>query len=96
VPLRWYSTWPISLDLPIAHNHQERLGGDSVAVRHIIGDVSSRYPVILDDMISSGGTMASAAKSLLKLGCRSPVTVAVTHALFVGDSVQQLTALPID
>ena len=43
--------------------------------------------VLLDDIASSGHTLAQAARLLLRSGARS-VDVAVTHALFSGDALQ--------
>jgi ribose-phosphate pyrophosphokinase len=48
--------------------------------------VSGREVVLLDDIASSGHTLAQAARALLQAGARS-VDVAVTHALFSGDAL---------
>lgn len=48
-------------------------------------DVRQRQVVLLDDMASSGHTLAQAARGLLAAGAAS-VDVAVTHALFAGDA----------
>ena len=47
--------------------------------------VHGRAVVLLDDMASSGHTLAQAARGLLAAGAAS-VDVAVTHALFAGDA----------
>lgn len=52
-------------------------------------DVSGRAVVLLDDVASSGHTLAQAARGLLAAGAAS-VDVAVTHALFAGDAGQLL------
>jgi len=49
--------------------------------------VANRAVVILDDIASSGHTLAQAARLLLQAGARS-VDVAVTHALFSGDALE--------
>ena len=49
--------------------------------------VRGRNVVVLDDVASSGRTLAGAAKLLLAAGATS-VDVAVTHALFAGDALQ--------
>ncbi|MDO8862694.1 ribose-phosphate diphosphokinase [Haliea sp. E1-2-M8] len=54
-------------------------------------DVSDRAIVLLDDVASSGRTLAAAARLLLAAGARS-VDVAVTHALFAGDALQVMAA----
>ncbi len=52
-------------------------------------DVHGRAVVLLDDMASSGHTLAQAARGLLAAGATS-VNVAVTHALFAGEAGQLL------
>ncbi|MEO8119619.1 MAG: ribose-phosphate diphosphokinase [Rhodoferax sp.] len=51
--------------------------------------VQGRQVVLLDDMASTGHTVAQAARLLLAAGAAS-VDVAVTHALFAGDALQLL------
>ena len=53
-------------------------------------DVRGRAVVLLDDVASSGRTLAGAARLLLAAGAAS-VDVAVTHALFAGDALQVIT-----
>jgi len=54
-------------------------------------DVAGRAAVILDDMASTGRTVAQAAVALRAAGAAS-VDVAVTHALFVGDALAVMRA----
>lgn len=53
--------------------------------------VYGRQVVLLDDVASTGHTVAQAARLLLAAGAAS-VDVAVTHALFAGDALQILQA----
>jgi ribose-phosphate pyrophosphokinase len=80
---------------PIAIVHKTRISGSEVAVRGIVGEVSGRAPVIVDDMISTGGTIEAAASALLAAGCLREITVAATHALLVGPAIARLSALPL-
>ena len=52
---------------------------------------AGRHVVLLDDVASSGRTLAEAAQKLLAVGAAS-VDVAVTHALFAGDALQVIRA----
>ncbi|MFZ2289299.1 MAG: ribose-phosphate diphosphokinase [Halopseudomonas yangmingensis] len=54
-------------------------------------DVSGRQVVLMDDVASSGRTLARACEQLLAAGAAS-VDVAVTHALFAGDALQEIHA----
>jgi len=62
-----------------------RHGDRHVEVALPAKDVRGRAVVLLDDMASSGHTLAQAARGLLAAGAAS-VDVAVTHALFAGDA----------
>ncbi|MCH8496979.1 MAG: ribose-phosphate diphosphokinase [Marinobacter sp.] len=64
-----------------------RHGDREVEVKLPALDVSGREVVLLDDVASSGRTLARAAEQLLAAGARS-VDVAVTHALFADDALE--------
>ncbi len=52
-------------------------------------DVSGRDVIIIDDMVSTGGTLALATSELRKRGARS-VRAVVAHALLIGDAIKKL------
>ena len=54
-------------------------------------DLRGRAVVLLDDVASTGSTLVEAARGALARGAAT-VDVAVTHALLVGDALQQLRA----
>jgi len=83
------------LDLPIAVIHKARAGSSGVTVRRLVGDVAGRAPIIVDDMVTTGGTIDAAAKALLEAGCRPDITVVATHGLFVGSAAGRFDALPV-
>jgi ribose-phosphate pyrophosphokinase len=84
------------LDLPVAIIHKTRITGEDVSVQRIVGDVCDKEVLVIDDMISTGGTIEKAIKALLEAGCaRSGVSVAATHALLVGPAAERLRQLPI-
>lgn len=83
------------LDRPMASIHKARLGPESVAVRQLIGDVRDRTPIIVDDMVSTGHTVAAAVRALLAAGCTPDITVAITHGLFASGIEEVLAGLPI-
>ena len=53
---------------------------DAVEVVHVIGDVAGKHAVIVDDLISTGGTLVSASEALRSKGAIG-VDVIVTHGL---------------
>lgn len=68
----------------VAILHKRRSSGTETAVTHVVGDVRDRPCLIIDDMISTGGTIARAVEALLQAGARPEIAVAATHGLFVG------------
>jgi ribose-phosphate pyrophosphokinase len=83
------------LGLPVAVVHKTRTGGATVTATALTGDVRGRAPLLVDDMISTGGTVEAAARAVLAAGARPEVTVVASHGLFVGPAVERLAALPL-
>jgi ribose-phosphate pyrophosphokinase len=85
------------LNLPVAIIHKTRISGEEVSVERIVGDVSNKEVLIIDDMISTGGTIEKAIKALIQHGC-SPtgIKVLATHGLLVGRAAERLGKLPIE
>jgi len=83
------------LDLPVAYVHKIRVSGSEVQVREVVGKVEGLSPVLVDDMISTGGTLRSAMKAVLDMGCLPRFTIAASHSLLVGDAIQQLALFPL-
>jgi len=74
---------------------KRRISGSQIAVEHVIGDVEGRNVIVVDDMISTGGSIAEAARILRTNGARQ-IVIAVTHAVLCGPAVERLDAAPID
>jgi len=80
-------------DLAIVH--KKRLSGSEVECGEIIGDVQGRNVLMCDDMISTAGTMCSAAKLVKERGASS-IIVGATHGVFSGSAIENLNAAPFD
>jgi len=61
---------------------------DVSEVTHIVGEVEGKIAVVVDDMISTGGTLVKAAEALRKRGATDVYTLA-THGIFAGDAIAQ-------
>ncbi|HEY7218401.1 MAG TPA: ribose-phosphate pyrophosphokinase [Candidatus Binatia bacterium] len=85
------------LQLSVAIIHKTRLSGQEVSVERIVGDVRNKHVIVIDDMISTGGTIEKAIEALLKAGCSpSGIKVLATHGLLVGPAAERLGKLPIE
>jgi ribose-phosphate pyrophosphokinase len=78
------------LSLPVAIVHKTRISGREVATRGVTGNVDGRQPLIVDDMISTGGTVEAAARALAAAGALPVTAVVATHGLFSGDAAERL------
>lgn len=79
------------LDLPLAMLYKRRTSPTEIHVTHVIGDVMGLRPIMIDDMISTAGTMRRGIDALLRLGAKPQVTVAATHPVFTPPALERLT-----
>jgi len=94
--LKLADRYATTLGLPLAFVRKRRISGDEVSVEEVVGDVRGRQVVLVDDMISTGGTIAGAITAVLERGSTSEVLVAATHGLLVGPIAERLRGLPIN
>jgi ribose-phosphate pyrophosphokinase len=85
-----------AIGAPFAVVHKTRTSGIEVTATRVTGDVQGHVPVIVDDMITTGGTVREAIHALQRAGCSAPAVVAVTHGIFAGGASDVLAALPIE
>jgi ribose-phosphate pyrophosphokinase len=86
-----------TLGLPVAIVHKTRAGPEQVSATRVTGDVRGRTPIVVDDMLSTGGTVEAAIRAVRAAGAESSGTiVAATHGLFVGPCVTRLQPLRIE
>ena len=79
----------IGADLAIVDKRRERAGESEVM--NIIGDVSGRSCILVDDIVDSAGTLCNAADALLKQGA-TEVSAYVTHGVLSGGAVARVSA----
>ncbi len=74
---------------------KQRKSAIEVDSYNLVGDVSDKTAVMVDDLISTGGTVCAAARLLKKHGAKS-IYVAATHAVLVPEAAGRLQEAPID
>src|SRR5262249_49404210 len=77
------------LGLGVAAGNKRRLSDDRVEIDSIVGDVSGKRAIVLDDEIATGGSIVELLERLADRDCMS-ASVACTHGLFVGKAVDRL------
>jgi ribose-phosphate pyrophosphokinase len=77
------------LNLPVAAGSKRRLADDKVVIDSIVGDVSGKSAIVLDDEIATGGSIMELIRALRDFGV-TQVSVACTHGLFAGKAVERL------
>ena len=74
---------------------KRRTSGTDVVVGRIIGDVKGRTVLMMDDMISTAGTVCAAAELCRREGAER-IFVGATHAVLCGAAIENLRKAPID
>lgn len=80
-------------DVPVVFMEKYRSAG-VVSGETLVGSVEGSTAIILDDLISTGGTIQRAAAACIRAGARF-VHGAATHGLFVPPAAEVLAAAPL-
>lgn len=83
------------LDAPIAFGYKRRDTADQSELLAVAGDVEGRNCVVVEDMITTGGTALAMAEMLRGQGAHS-VYFAATHAVLTPGASERLQAAPIE
>jgi len=76
----------------ISSKRRDYCKADTVEKIHILGEVEGKTVCIVDDIISTAGTLANAAKEMHKKGAKE-IYAAATHCIFNEPATQRLTEL---
>ncbi|MED5305007.1 MAG: ribose-phosphate pyrophosphokinase [Pseudomonadota bacterium] len=83
----------LDADLAIIDKRRPKAGVSEVM--NIIGDVSDRHCIMVDDIVESGGTLCNAAQALIDAGALS-VDAYVTHGVLSGGAASRVAASPLN
>jgi ribose-phosphate pyrophosphokinase len=84
-----------AMGLTMAAAEKARLSDNTVFVRGIMGDVTGKDIILVDDEIATAGTITEVIKYLRKHHNTKKISVVGTHGLFTGNAVQRLNAIDI-
>lgn len=85
------------LNAPLAvmekHRHVDKR--DTMEVLSMSGEVKGDTAILLDDVISTGGTIIESASALKTKGVKK-ILVCATHGFFAGNAIEKLENSPVD
>jgi ribose-phosphate pyrophosphokinase len=93
--LKMATDYAQNLNTSVVLLHKTRETGADTHVTHLVGDVRGRSCLVVDDMISTGGTMVETVARLMEMGARPGIVVAATHGVLLSGARAKLTAAPI-
>ncbi|GAA6736508.1 ribose-phosphate diphosphokinase [Thermus oshimai] len=82
------------LRLPLAFIDKERVSDTEVRVRMLVGEVRGKTALIVDDEISTAGSLVEAVEALLQAGAKE-VYAAATHGVYVGPALERIAQSPV-
>ena len=82
------------LDSGLAMIDKERLSDTEVRPRALIGDVEGKTVFIIDDEISTAGSLVETVNIARSMGAKD-VYVAVTHGVYTGPAIQRIAGLDV-
>ncbi len=83
------------LGAPLAIVDKRRIDVNVSEVMHLIGDVSGRPALVIDDIIDTAGTLVKTAEALLEHGA-TKVFAACTHPVLSGPAVDRISKSQIE
>ncbi len=83
------------MDAPLAIVDKRRIDVNVSEVMNLIGDVSGRPALIIDDIIDTAGTLVKTAEALLDNGA-TKVFAACTHPVLSGPAAERITKSAIE
>jgi len=83
------------LGAEIALVEKVRVSDTEVTGGKVVGDIKDRNVVIVDDMITTGGSMSQAIKAARSNGARH-IVVAATHAILLDKAIERLAEAKAD
>jgi len=77
------------LDLPLVIIQKRRSSPSDVKTTHIVGDITGRRPIIVDDLIA-GGSVLRQLDDLYQHGAQGKACLAITHPVLLASALKRL------
>ena len=74
---------------------KQRKSATEIEAINVVGDVAGRNVLMVDDLTTTAGTLAGAAR-LLKQGGANSIIAAVSHAVITPEGIERLKASPVE
>ena len=83
-------TFAQKLNMPMAIVDKRRQQANSSEVMNIIGDVTGKHVIMLDDMVDTAGSICNGAKALMEIGHAKSVVACASHGVLSGPALERL------
>ena len=77
------------LDADVVICYKQRSKGNVITHMELIGDVTGKNVILIDDMVDTAGTLTKAADLMIDKGAESVIAIC-THALLSGDAYEKI------
>lgn len=77
------------LNAPLAIIHKRRPAPGQVQITHVVGEVSGKTCLMIDDMVDTGGSLLNGAQALKDAGAKAVYAYA-THAVLSGNALEKI------
>jgi len=74
---------------------KRRTGDRNTEVANVIGEIGNRDVIIVDDMVTTAGSMTNAIRTARQFGAKRVIPV-ITHAVFCGDAYDRMHDVKLD
>jgi ribose-phosphate pyrophosphokinase len=80
-------------NVEIAIIDKRRSGPNQVSEMKVVGEVTGKTCIVIDDMVDTGGTLVKAGETLLQEGAKN-VVAACVHPVLSGSAIERIDASP--
>ncbi len=87
---KYAKTFADKLGVDLAIMHKSRPKHNHAEINEIVGNISGKTCILVDDMIDTAGTICAAKEALLSNGANTDIYLCATHPIFSGSAIERL------